>query len=183
MFEKQIQKGKPKILYMMRNPKDTYVSKFHFYNTRPGIKIPTFNDFFELIRHGKIVFGDFFDHVVPWWTNRERDGTFIVNYEEMKRDHEGAVRKIAAYLEKPLTDEQVTKIVEHTGFSAMKGRKGLKQGSASGATSLPKENDNAFLRKGAVGGWKDVFTDEQSAYIDRRHEETLKNTGLKFELN
>ena len=167
---------------MMRNPKDTFVSKYHFYNTRPGINIPTFNDFFELVRHDKIVFGDFFDHVIPWWTNRERDGTLCVRYEDMKRDHEGGVRRIAEYLGKELTDDQVLSIVEHTGFSAMKGRKGIKQGGHGDDKVAPKEDDNAFLRKGQIGGWRDTLTDEQSKYIDSRHEQMLADIDLKFEL-
>ena len=182
MFSKQIQEGKPKIIYMMRNPKDTLVSQFHFYNTRPGITIPTFNDFFDLVRHDNIVFGDFFDHVVPWWTNREQDGTLCVLYEDLKRDHAGGVRKISEYLGKSLTDQQVEAIVDHTGFSAMKKRPGLKQGVLAEGSAAPSEADNAFLRKGAVGGWKEYYTEEQSQYINSRHQSMLSGTRLKFDM-
>ena len=106
-FKDKISKGKPKVIYIVRNPKDTLVSQFHFYNTREGITIPTFSDFFELHRYDKIVFGDYFDHVIPWWTNREQDNIMIIKYEDLKTDHKGSVRKMAKYLGKQLTDEQV----------------------------------------------------------------------------
>ena len=182
MLSRQIQEGKPRVLYMMRNPKDTLVSKFHFYNTRPGVKFPTFNDFFQLVRDDNIVFGDFFDHVTPWWTNRERDDILCVKYEDLKRDHAGGVRRIAKYLHKDLSDDQVNAIVEYTGFSAMKNRKGLKQGIHSDGSQAPQDDGNTFVRKGEVGGWKKYFTVEQSEYIDKRHDQMLRGTGLQFEI-
>ena len=49
----------------MRNPKDTLVSYYHFYNTRAMFdKIPTFSEFFEIFKKNDLVFGDWFDHVL-----------------------------------------------------------------------------------------------------------------------
>ena len=53
------------VIVIMRNPKDTLVSYYHFYNTRTMFdKLPTFTDFFEIFRNNELVFGDWFDHVL-----------------------------------------------------------------------------------------------------------------------
>ena len=51
--------------------------------------------------------------MIPWWTNREQDNTLIIKYEDLKTDHKGGVRKMAEYLGKQLTDEQVKRKNKH----------------------------------------------------------------------
>ena len=48
------------------------------------------------------------------------DGNILwLTYEDMHKDAQGSVRKIAKFLDKPLTDDQVRLIVEHTSFDQM----------------------------------------------------------------
>lgn len=42
-----LEKGRAKVIVVLRNPKDLVVSYYHFYKTRPGRAIPDFDEFFH----------------------------------------------------------------------------------------------------------------------------------------
>ena len=44
-----------------------------------------------------------------------------------------------------------------------------------------KEGKPSFLRKGEVGDWRNYFSAEQSAAMDHKCKEKLKDTGIEFE--
>eukprot|EP00457_Paulinella_chromatophora_P007211 gb/GEZN01007232.1/.p1 GENE.gb/GEZN01007232.1/~~gb/GEZN01007232.1/.p1 ORF type:complete len:390 (-),score=66.62 gb/GEZN01007232.1/:366-1535(-) len=61
-----------------------------------------------------------FGFIRAWWPYRKDKNVLLLNYDEMLRDLPGSVRKVAAFIETPLTEEQVAKIVHLTSFNEMK---------------------------------------------------------------
>lgn len=180
LVQKAIDKGQPKVIIIVRNPKDTLVSYFHFYNTRQGFeKIPTFSDFFDMFKEEKLVFGNWFDHVSSWYPNEGHDNFLFIKYEDMKSDHYGSVEKVAKFLDKDLSPEQVAQIVDYTSLKSMKKNKSAKMGED--AKKVVDESKSAFVRKGIVGDWKNHFSTEQSQYIDQLISDRLDTFGLSFE--
>ena len=94
-----------------------------------------------------------------------------VIFQDLKR----GVAAIAKYLEKPLTDEQLDKIVELTTFKSMKHEMKDIEGL--------NDNISSFMRKGQAGDWKNYFTEEQNAYIDKVYAEKIEGSGLSFDFN
>ena len=45
-----------------------------------------------------MVFGDWFDHVLEWWKHRNAENILFIKYEDMKKDHRGAVKKVAEFI-------------------------------------------------------------------------------------
>lgn len=81
----------------------------------------------------------------------------------MKKEPFESISKVAGFLGYQLSDEVITKIVEATLFEKMK------ENSLANNSWLDeyRREGTAFMRKGIVGDWKSLFTDEQSAAVDK----------------
>ena len=178
--------GKPnttpcKYVYVARNPKDVAVSfYFQFRRTQsiPGASIE-WNLFFRNFIYGNLVLGDYFDHVLSWWAHKDDRNVLFLKFEDMKKDLPTAVARIAKFIECDVTDEVITKVAEMTSFDVMKND----DTTNYSWSSLQRANSSApaFMRKGEVGDWKNYFTPEQSAEMDKICRERLNGSGLKFD--
>ncbi|XP_073528786.1 sulfotransferase 6B1-like [Phyllobates terribilis] len=160
---------KIKMLVVFRNPKDTAVSLFHFYNNNP--MLPSYNswdDFFPNFMAGKVVWGSYFDHAVAWNRHLDEYTVLLMTFEDMKEDLEGSVKKITEFLGIPITEEQVKQVAEKGTFKAMKDNSGKTHGSFG----------QIIFRKGDVGDWKNHFSEAQSKEMDEKFEECLAGTKL-----
>jgi hypothetical protein len=74
------------------------------------------------------------------------------------------------------TDAQVNAAVDYSSYENMKKMEGAQQFRLAGGRMMPRDKDNpdSFkVRRAKVGGYRDYFTDEEVAAIDRRLAETL----------
>ena len=102
-----------KYIYIARNPKDTAVS--FYYHTCGSIYAQysqPWEHFFQLYMNGTVDFGLWFDHVLEWWKHRDAENILFLKYEDMKKDHRGAVKKIAEFRGYNLKEEVIDTIVE-----------------------------------------------------------------------
>ncbi|CAH1266921.1 SULT1B1 [Branchiostoma lanceolatum] len=164
-------KGNTKIISIMRNPKDTVVSYYHFAN-RIGCNENDWETFADDFLNGRWEYGDFYRHVLGWWPMRDNPNFLFLKYEDMKKNMEGAIKKVATFLEAELKEDQVARIMEACTFRNMKVvyDKATKVGYRS-----------VLARKGVMGDWKSMFTDEQNAAFDAKYKENLEGTGLSFD--
>ena len=80
---------------------------------------------------------------------------------------------IANFLNKPLSDELITRIAEQCTFKGMKDNE---------VSFRREENQSSpLLRKGKVGGWKSYFTPEMNERFDKELLAKLKGTGLELD--
>ncbi|KAH7972485.1 hypothetical protein HPB52_012505 [Rhipicephalus sanguineus] len=89
-----------KYLYVARNPYDCAVSFYHFLK---GFTPKTFTDvsferFLTLFLSGKALYGDYFDHLLPWYERRNDANVLFLTYEELKADTRSQVLKIAEFV-------------------------------------------------------------------------------------
>ncbi|XP_078607576.1 sulfotransferase 1C4-like [Branchiostoma floridae x Branchiostoma japonicum] len=160
--------SKAKIVVLMRNPKDTAVSTFHFWQKIPDVKTPeSWESFAEQFLAGDCLWGAFYDHVLGYWKLKDRHNILFLKYEDMKKDLPAEVKKLCSFLGKPLSDEEVQAVVGATQFDSMKKTVGEKR--------------QMFTRKGVIGDWKNYFSDDQSRAYDEQYRERLSNTGLEFQ--
>ena len=172
-----------KIIYIMRNPKDTAVSFFHHYHgLTPGddLKDLTMQTFIELFFETDVLtFGSVFDHFTSFWSQRWKPHVLIVFYEDLLRDKPAEIRKIATFLNVELSDEQVELIVDATSFSTMAVKKStriLKHEEDESAVS----SGHKFYRKGEIGDWKNHFTVAESEMANEIIKRRLNTQGLYF---
>lgn len=177
-FSEQLAMKKTKVVFGARNIKDTLVSFYHFYRMNDGYGNMTgpFNEFFEIFREKKLVYGDWFDYNLHYWNNRDKFNFFLVKYEDLHKDFYGTVKNLAKFLGKELSDEQFEAIAKHVSFAEMKENKMVNK------TIYPslQYKISPFMRKGTVGDWKNYLTEEQNEYIDKLYKEKIEGTGLEF---
>ncbi|KAM9312338.1 sulfotransferase 6B1 [Gastrophryne carolinensis] len=165
---------KAKILVIIRNPKDTAVSYYHFSNSNPVL--PTYESwekFFEDYASGNVIYGSYFDYILGWEKHLDDENILVLTFEEMKADFLAQLRKICDFCGFSLTDEQLKQVQERTTFASMKEKSSTTHGDAA----------NVIFRKGEIGDWKSLFTEEQSKVVDELFEKHLAGTKLGAMIN
>ena len=81
---------------------------------------------------------------------------------------------IANFLNKPLSDDLISRITEQCTFSGMKE-------NAVRYAIKNQEGETSFLRKGVVGDWKNYFTPELNERFEKEVLAKLKGSGLEFD--
>lgn len=168
-----------KCIYIIRNPKDVCVSLFLHYTSIPVPEAAQlqWDDFFEVFLGG-IEFGNYFEHVLSWWSHRDDDNVLVLKYEAMKKDLPSAVSKIAKFIGQDIDKKLIDEISDKTTFDNMK-----KDSSANckWISEGYRDGHNPYVRKGVVGGWRDYFTPKQAERLDVLYETRLKAAGLELE--
>ncbi|KAE8601672.1 hypothetical protein XENTR_v10013757 [Xenopus tropicalis] len=82
---KSVSAGNVKILAVFRNPKDTAVSFYHFYNNNPGLpSYSSWDTFLQDFISGNVSFGSYFDYAITWNKHIDDENVLILTFEEMK---------------------------------------------------------------------------------------------------
>ncbi|KFZ62751.1 Sulfotransferase 6B1, partial [Antrostomus carolinensis] len=116
-----ILQNKAKILALVRNPKDTAVSYYHFYNNLPLVpSFPSWNEYFAAFMNGKLTWGSYFDHLVEWNKYINHESIMMISYEELKENQVLGMKKIADFFGFSLCEEDFHIIAKNTSFQAMK---------------------------------------------------------------
>uniref|UniRef100_A0A803Y684 Sulfotransferase n=1 Tax=Meleagris gallopavo TaxID=9103 RepID=A0A803Y684_MELGA len=169
--------GKAKILLLVRNPKDTAVSYYHFYNNMPVLpSFASWDEYFTAFMNGKLAWGSYFDHLMEWNRHIDHERMMMISYEELKENPVLGMKKIAAFFGFSLSEEEFSRIARKTSFQAMKEKSKETHG---------KFGDILF-RKGVVGSWRDLFSEVQNEEMDQKFEEciggTILATKIKYDI-
>ncbi|RVE59879.1 hypothetical protein OJAV_G00193370 [Oryzias javanicus] len=172
-------KVKPKVIYVMRNPKDVFTSIFHYSKMASFLVTPdSQTEFLQKFLDGNVIFGSWFDHVSGWLNADDKNRIMYISYEEMIMDLQDSVKRISQFLEKPLNDEVISKIADRCLF------KNMKQNNMSNYSAVPHEvmdpTKSQFLRKGIAGDWKNQLTAAEADYFDAVYKDKMKDVKYKF---
>jgi len=173
---------KPKVIYVVRNPKDVAVSLYWHYKGYSFFEFDrSWDEFFELFINGKLFFGSWFEHVLGWWSHRDEQNILFLKYEDLKKNLPNGVKKVAKFLNKELTDDTIERIAKQTCFDMMQSKDtAYMDGVAENESNLRKTGP-AFFRKGTVGDWRGYFNEEQNKRFDKLYEEKISGVGLNLE--
>ncbi|XP_044277019.1 sulfotransferase 6B1-like [Varanus komodoensis] len=163
---------KAKILVLIRNPKDTVVSYFHFINKMSFFPTSTWDAYFTDFMNGKVGWGSYFDQLKEWDKYVDDETVMGISYEELKEDLNLGLKKIAKFFGFSLSEEEFQSVAEKSTFQAMKEKAHESHGTFG----------DALFRKGSVGDWKSLFTEAQNQAMDQKFEECLASTKLGAKL-
>lgn len=130
-----------------------------------------------------VLYGPYFASVQSYWEQKSRSNMLFLKYSDLKRDLPGMIKKLAAFLEKPLTEEEVQEIVEFVSFDSMKKHVGkemndFKMLMTTAYNTCVQKSD--FVREGKEDGYKNVMSEELIQEFDKREKEAILGTDLSF---
>lgn len=169
---------KIKMIYIARNAKDVAVSYYHFYrmvkiHPDPG----TWDSFLEKFMAGEVSYGSWYKHVQEWWELGHTHPLLYLFYEDMLENPKREIQKIVDFVGRPLPEETLDRIVQHTSFKEMK------KNPMTNYTNMPDLMDykvSSFMRKGTVGDWKNTFTVAQKERFEADYAEKMAGCHLPF---
>ncbi|XP_029452832.1 sulfotransferase 6B1-like [Rhinatrema bivittatum] len=170
---KSVFKNKVKKLVIFRNPKDTAVSLFHFYNNSP--MFPTYSSWDEFFQHfinGKVCWGSYFESLLAWSKHLDDADVMIITYEDLKENLVAGVKQIAEFFGFLLTPDQIQEIANRGSFQNMKAKSRETHGQFG----------QVLFRKGDIGDWKNLFSPAQNQEMDAKFKEYLGGTKLGAKL-
>jgi aryl sulfotransferase len=177
-------------LYVGRDPRDTLLSMLnHMRNTRPEAMeriasdpdapagpppgelpedpdeifrawltrsaIPWEKDGFPFFSH--------FRHAQTFWNFRALPNIHFLHYEDLLRDLDGEMRRVAEILGVPIDEAIWPQLVEAATFDSM--RENADRVAPEAANNFWKRNED-FFRTGKSGQWRGVFSEESLALYD-----------------
>ncbi|KAF7147355.1 hypothetical protein RHSIM_Rhsim03G0148600 [Rhododendron simsii] len=167
-----------RIIYISRNPADTFVSTWHFYNKRFGTKIPLEVAFDEFCQ-GTVGLGPFVDHVFEYWLEREKENVLFVTYEELKDDPKKHVSRIAEFLGCSLSADEIDQVVwkcSHERLSKLDVNKDEERVHWSGMKF------SSYFRRGVVGDGKNLLSPEMMERIETLANQRWEGSGLEIKM-
>ncbi|KNA11073.1 hypothetical protein SOVF_138430 [Spinacia oleracea] len=180
-----------RLLYICRNPLDTLVSSYYFFQEymkkfqekkQDFATKRSLGDTFEDFCNGKSLFGPSFEHVLGYWNmSLERpDKVLFLKYEDLKDDPELHLKRLAEFIGMPFSPKEenegvIKQIVELCCIKTMK------EVNKSGVINKFFEK-KSYFRKGEVGDWTNHLTPSMVERMNKLMEEKLEGSGLSFKL-
>ncbi|XP_014359001.2 luciferin sulfotransferase [Papilio machaon] len=169
-----------KVVYVARDPRDVAVS---FYHLNRAMRTQGYIDDFK--KYWKFFISDlhhwtpYFEHLKESWEKRHHPNLLFLFYEELSKDLPKAVRRVAEFLGKSFTNEQIVKLCEHLSIDNFKNNKSVNYDVMKELGILIADGQS-FIRKGKAGGWRDYFDEEMEQEADKWMEKNLRDTDLRF---
>ena len=158
-----------RILFLLRDPRDT-IASFYFQATRRTcVYAGTFADFLRDPRFGierAVRFN------LLWLAAQRRFPDFtLLSYEAMHADPHGALRHAARFLAgrqlpEPVADEAVRRNRFDRLHACERSGDGRRLWGARLAPGNVRDPESFKTRRGIVGGWRDYFTPADTDYAD-----------------
>jgi len=153
------------ILLLIRDPRDTAVSGYHWARTDVEPRYTgSLGDFIRDPRHGVEKIARF----NLMWSNLDCRNLGLMTYEDLRTDTLGCLKQVVEFLGASASEKSLRKTIDFNSFSAMQQReaeKATKRAVKSG--NAPTLDQNSFkTRRGVVGGYKSEATPEDIAYCD-----------------
>jgi hypothetical protein len=169
-----------KYVVSFRDPKDALVSNYRFMEgwfLEPGaVAIEDFAD-------GWMQRGDYWKHLVSWWSVKDKPNVLVFSYEGMTADPAGHIRRLAAFCGLPLDEALLALTLERSSLGYMLAHKDrfddlMMREASEVRCNLPPGSDSAKVRKGGVGGHRAELPTAVAAALDAKWAELAAATGF-----
>lgn len=173
-----------KLVYLCRNPKDTFVSLWHFTNRLRinGMGDNSLEETFDKFIRGVSLYGPFWDHVLGYWKEslEKPERVFFMKYEDIKEQPKAQLMRLAQFLGRPFSSEEeasgvVDGILKLCSFDNLSNLEVNKTGKLSSG-----EDFKAFFRRGEVGDAKNYLTPYMMEKLNQITEKKFHGSGLSF---
>ena len=168
----------PKVIYIVRDPRDVAISQYHFHRKRHVIgdqfPLPEFIDRF--IAGKTSYYASWGEHVSSWISTRHgRPGFLLLRYEDMVADTARELTRVAAFLGVEPDPTRITQAVERSSVDRMRE---LEKKQAQQFTSTKNtRQDIPFVRAAKAGDWRTNLPEDCATKIEEAWEPLIKWLG------
>ncbi|KFK25092.1 hypothetical protein AALP_AA8G065200 [Arabis alpina] len=179
-----IEKPGVKVVYLCRNPFDTFISSWHYINNikSESVSPVTLEEGFDLYCRGVIGFGPFWEHMLGYWraSLKRPEKVLFLKYEDLKHDIESTLKKLASFLGHPFTKEEEGKGVVKA-IKDLCSFENLKKLEVNKSSKSIKNFENRHLfRKGEVSDWVNYLSTSQVERLSHLVDDKFGGSGLSF---
>ncbi|KAI5632723.1 sulfotransferase domain-containing protein [Phthorimaea operculella] len=172
-----------KVVYVARDPRDAAVSLYHLCRLVNYLKYDgDFKTYWDFFVKDMVLFTSYFEHLKEAWENRHHPNMLFLFYEDMRKDLPAAVRKVAKFLNKEYTEEQIAGLCDHLSFDNFKKNKSVVLGLGGAIDGVKAPDEQSFIRKGKSGGWRDYFDEEMMQQADTWIRKNLRDTDFPLHI-
>ncbi|KAL2898076.1 Cytosolic sulfotransferase 15, partial [Bienertia sinuspersici] len=178
-----IQTSKCQIVYVCRNPLDTFISLWHFYlqfDRNKGIvpSMKLMEDYADKYFNEIIPYGPLEDHLLGYWKESMKNPGKVLffEYEGLKKEPIANLKRLANYVGFPFSDEEenanvIDHILELCSLRSLKEREVNKSGRV-----YPSFENKVLFRKGETGDWANYLIPAMAKRIDAMRQKLNKDS-------
>jgi hypothetical protein len=178
----------PRVIYIVRDPRDVAVSSYH--HNLKARNIPDgypMNSFVPRFIAGEFdpKFGCWRDNVLSWVALRKSDPRFLlIRYEDVKADTASALSRMVAFIECGVfrrinsSHEALLRAIELSSPERMRALE--KQEASSWVLTKSTRRDKPFVRSAGTGGWKSELSAECIDIIELAWGELMQSLGYEL---
>ncbi len=169
-----------KVVYVVRDPRDVVLSQYRFFLKRGAIGDGyTLDGWVNRFLAGELnTYGSWGENVGSWLAARQgTPGFLLLRYEDMLRDTEAALARVAGFLGLVVSAEQLARCVAQGSADRMRELE-KKQGD-EWVTTKGKRKDIPFVGSAKAGGWKSDLSAKHIAQIETAWGPTMRYLGYE----
>jgi hypothetical protein len=161
-------------IYLVRDFRDVVLSQYAR-ERELGLYQTDFNEYVAAYLDGRLSgFGAWQEHLPTWLDSplAHSGNLLVIKFEEMRKNPETAISRIVDFLGLPVDAKGIREAIANNSVERMRAKE-------NAAQTLQKSTgeEGRFVRKGAVAGWREKFTEEQLQLVDQRAGEVLLRMG------
>jgi hypothetical protein len=175
----------PRVIYIVRDPRDVAVSFYHH-----NVKARNIPDDYPMVQFvprfiaGEFdpKFGSWRDNVLSWTVLRKNNPRFLLlRYEDMKRDTADVLSSVVAFLDRcgfrkiDSNPEALRRTIELSSAENMRALE--KQDAGNWVLTKDTRSDKPFVRSATSGGWKTQLAPESVDAIESAWGALMQDLG------
>jgi Sulfotransferase domain len=178
----------PRVIYMVRDPRDVAVSFYHH-----NVKARNIPDDYPMASfvprfiagEFDLKFGTWRDNVLSWKALRQGDPRFLMlRYEDMKQDPTNTLGSVIAFLERcsfhkiDSSPEALRRTIESSSPEKMRALE--KEEGGHWVLTKGTRSDKPFVRSATAGGWKSQLAPDSVNAIESAWGDLMQSLGYEL---
>jgi hypothetical protein len=172
----------PKVIYIVRDPRDVVLSEYYFEIKRRAIAedFPK-QEFVSRFVRGELNhrYGTWFENAASWFYTRRGDARFLlVRYEALQSQAMDEMERIASFLGISTDPERLAFAIKQSSADRM--RELEKKQAHLWSSTRETRKDKPFVRSAKSGGWKAELSESSIAEIESAWGGLMREMGYEL---
>jgi hypothetical protein len=163
----------PKVVYVLRDPRDVMVSFWHYKKMTNLNFTKTLKEF---VLDGPEWPCSWDQHVADWLFEHKHTQLVLVKYEDLHKEAPRVLKMVLDFAGVPYEPADIQKAIEASRFEKMRMAE-----DKFGIHTPPANPNERFVRRGKVGTWRDEVDMETLNALEQRFSAVMRKVGYEPE--